>query len=98
MFGARIKIIWEKQLVDPLARLFTVSLRNIEFWQKTFNVDSKKSIVEVGVEVDGFELNVFWLNSKLELIKLQVEHTKLSTLQPAILFTICNCTIILSTG
>ena len=44
---------------------------------KQLILDSKKSIVEVGVEVDGFDLNVFWPNSKLESIELRVEHTKL---------------------
>ena len=44
---------------------------------KQLILDSKKSIVEVGVEVDGFDLNVFWTNSKLESIELRVEHTKL---------------------
>ena len=45
------------------------------------------SLVEVGVKVDGFDLNVFWPNSKLESIELLVEHMKLLTLQPAILYS-----------
>ena len=35
-------------------------------------------------EVDGFDLNVFWKNWKLESIELRVEHTKLSMPRPAI--------------
>ena len=42
-------------------------------------------MVKIGIEVDGFHLNVFWPNSKLESIELGVEHTKLSTLQPAMM-------------
>ena len=47
----------------------------------------KRLLVKIKLlgEVDGFNLNVFWQNLKLESIKLCVEHTKLSTLQPAIL-------------
>ena len=51
---------------------------------KHYKIDSKKSIFEVGVKVDGFDLNIFWPNSKLELIELRVVHTKLLTLQPTI--------------
>ena len=39
-----------------------------------YNLDSKKYIVKVGVEVDGFDLNGFWPNSKLESTELRVEQ------------------------